>query len=138
MGFGLDKCPTVVLKHGKLTKSQNISHNIQTVIRNMELDKTYKYLGIEEGGGIDNSQLKNKLVKEYYHWDRQIVKTELNLKNKITAINNLALPVLAYSFGILNWLGKEIEKIDRKTRKHLSTEGIHQLKADVNRQCVKR
>jgi hypothetical protein len=29
-------------------------------MRNMELDKTYKYLGIEEGGGIDNSQLKDK------------------------------------------------------------------------------
>jgi hypothetical protein len=102
MEFGLDKCATIVLKHGKLTKSQNISLNIQTIIRNMELDKPYKYLGVEEGGGIDNSQLKDKLVKEYYHWVRQIVKTELNLKNKITAINTLALLVLVYSFGIVN------------------------------------
>jgi hypothetical protein len=84
------------------------------LIRNMEFDKTFKYLGIEEGGGIDNSQLKDKLVKEYYHWVRQIVKTELNLKNKITAVNNLALPVLVYSFGIVSWLTKEIEKTDPK------------------------
>jgi len=112
MEFGLDKCAAIVLKHGKLTKNQNISLNIQTVIRNMELDKTYKYLGIEEGGGIDSSQLMDRLVKEYYHWVRQIVKAELTLKNKITAINNLALPLLVYSFGILSWLGKEIEKID--------------------------
>jgi hypothetical protein len=49
---------------GKL--SQNIILKNQTVIRNMELDKTFKYLGIEEGGGIDNSQMKDKLVKEYY------------------------------------------------------------------------
>jgi hypothetical protein len=111
MEFGLDKCTTIVLKHGKLTKNQNISLNIQTVKRNMELDK---YLGIEEGGGIDISQLKDKLVKEYYHWIRQIVKTELNLKNKITGINILAMPVLAYSFGIGNWLTKEIEKTDLK------------------------
>jgi len=76
MEFGLDKCAAVVLKHGKLTKSQNISLNIQTVIRNMELDKTCKYLGIEEGGGIDNSQLMDRLVKEYYHWVRQIVKAD--------------------------------------------------------------
>jgi hypothetical protein len=39
--------------------SQNISLKNQTVIRNMELDKTFKYLGIEEGGGIDNSQMKD-------------------------------------------------------------------------------
>jgi hypothetical protein len=67
MEFGLNKCATVALKYGKRTKSQNISLSIQTVIRNMELDKTFKYLGIEEGGGIDNSHLKGKLVKEYCH-----------------------------------------------------------------------
>jgi len=36
MEFGLDKYATAVFKHGKLTKSQNISLNDQT----MELDKT--------------------------------------------------------------------------------------------------
>jgi hypothetical protein len=29
---GLDKCATAVFKHGKITKSQNISLNSQTVI----------------------------------------------------------------------------------------------------------
>ena len=40
MEFGLDKYTTAVFTHGKLTKSQNISLNSQTVLRNMELDKT--------------------------------------------------------------------------------------------------
>ena len=66
MEFGLDKCATAVFKDGRLTKIQNISLNNQTVIRNMELDETSKYLGIEEGESIDNIQMKNKLVKEYY------------------------------------------------------------------------
>jgi hypothetical protein len=39
------------------------------------------------------------------------------LKNKITAVNNLAVPVLAYSFGIDSWLRKEIEKSDQKNKK---------------------
>jgi len=39
MEFGLDKYTTAVFMHGKLTKSQNISRNSQTVLRNMELDK---------------------------------------------------------------------------------------------------
>jgi hypothetical protein len=78
---------------GKL--SQNISLKNQTVMRNMEPDKTFKYLGIEEGGVIDNSQMKDKLVKEYYHRVQQIPKTDL--KNKITAINTLAVLVLVYS-----------------------------------------
>ena len=66
MEFGLDKYATAVLKHGKLTKSHNISVNNGTVVSNMVLDEPYKYLGIEEGDGIDNSQMKDKLVKEYY------------------------------------------------------------------------
>jgi hypothetical protein len=80
----------------------------------MELDEISKYLGIEEGDGIDNSQMKDKQMKEYYHPVWQILKTELNLKNKITAINTLAVPDLVYSFRIVNSLRKETGKIDRK------------------------
>ena len=57
----------------------------------------FKYLGTEEGDGIDSSQMKDKLVKEYCHRVWQILETDLNLKNKITTINTLAVPVLAYS-----------------------------------------
>jgi hypothetical protein len=55
---------------------------------------------------MDDSQMKDKLVKAFYHHIWQILKTELNLKNKITAINTLATSVLVYSFGIINWLMK--------------------------------
>jgi len=55
------------------------------------------YLGTEEGDGIDSSQMKEKLVKEYYCRVWQILKTDLNLKNKISTINTLAVPVLVYS-----------------------------------------
>jgi hypothetical protein len=58
----------------------------------------------------------NKLVKEYYHQVWQILRTELKLKN-ITAINILAVPILVYSFGIVNWLRKELEKVYQQTRK---------------------
>jgi len=44
MDLALDKCATTVSKHSKLTKNQNISLNNQAVIRNMELDMTYKYV----------------------------------------------------------------------------------------------
>jgi len=78
----------------------------------MKLDKTYKYLGIEEGEGFYNKQMKEKLGKEYYYWVWQILKRELNLKNRIVAINTIAVPVLVYSFGIVSWLRQEIGKVD--------------------------
>jgi len=82
--------------------------------------------------------MKDKLVKEYYRWVQQILKTKLNSKYKITAINTLAVPVLVYSFGIVNWLQKETEKTDRKMRKLLNIKEIHHPKADVNRLYIKR
>jgi hypothetical protein len=60
------------------------------------------------------------------------------MKNKMTAINRLALPVLIYSFRIVIWSRQETEKMDGKTRKLLTVEGIHHLKADVNRPYIKK
>ena len=59
---------------------------------------------------MDDSQMKDKLVKEYDHWVRQILETELHMKHKITAINTLAVPVLVYSLGIVNWLEKKLKR----------------------------
>jgi hypothetical protein len=59
--------------------------------------------------GMDNSQMKAKLVKQYYCHIWQILKTVLNSKNKVTSINTL----LVYSFGIVNWpkkLRREIKQ----------------------------
>jgi hypothetical protein len=67
-----------------------------------------------------------------------ILKSELKARNKITAIGELAVPVLRYSFGIINWRLDEIKQIDRKTRKMLTTYKIHHPKAHIDRLYVKR
>ena len=41
-----------------------------------------------------------------------ILESEFNAKNMITAIRALAVPVLRYSFEIINWRLEEIRKID--------------------------
>jgi hypothetical protein len=67
---------------------------------------------MEEGEGIDNSQMKDSLMREYYHRVQQILKTELNSKNKITTITQktFAVLVLVYSLGIVNWLEKKLKR----------------------------
>jgi hypothetical protein len=54
------------------------------------------------------------------------------------AIGSLAIPVLRYSFGIINWHQKEIQKLDRKTRKMLTIHGQHHPKADIDHLYVPR
>ena len=76
----------------------------------VEQGKTYKYLGTEESEVIKHQQMKERLKQEHSRRLRMIMKTELNARNKITAIRALAVPVLRYSFGIINWRIEEIKK----------------------------
>ena len=90
--------------------------DINKEIQELEQGKTYKYLGIEERDGIQRQKMKERLKREYSRRLRMILKSELNARNKITAIGALAVPVLRYNFGIINWRTEEIKKTDRKTR----------------------
>ena len=45
----------------------------------------------------------------------------------------MVVPVHRYSFGIVNWRQKELQKLDRKTRKLLTIHGQPHQKADVDR-----
>ena len=67
-----------------------------------------------------------------------ILKSVFNSKNKITAIGALDVPVLKYSFDIINWRLEEIRKIDWKTRNVLTIYKMHQPKVDIDRLYVKR
>jgi len=64
---------------------------------------------------------------------RLALSTELSAKNKIQAIGSLAVPVLRYRFGIINWHQEELQKLERKTRELLTIHGQHYPKADVDR-----
>jgi hypothetical protein len=86
MEFGLDKCAKIVFKKGKLVHLQNLVVDINREIQEPEHGKTYKYLGIEESDGIHQQQMKERLKKDYTRRLRMILKSELNAKNKITAI----------------------------------------------------
>jgi hypothetical protein len=82
--------------------------------------------------------MKERLKQEYRRRLRMILKSELNAGNKITAIGALWVPVLRYSFGIVNRRIEEIKQIDRKTRKTLTMCKMHHPKADIVRLSVKR
>ena len=93
----------------KLTHLQNLVTNTNREIQELEQGKTYKYLGTEESEGIQHQQMNERLKKEYSRRLRMILKSELNARNKITAIGAVAVPVLRYSFGIINWRIEEIK-----------------------------
>lgn len=93
---------------------------------------------MEENTEVEHSKMKEKITRQYYARIRKILKSELTGKNKFIAISTIAVPVLSYSFGILNWKLSEIQKIDRKTRKLLTMNSIHNPNADIDRLYVSR
>ena len=138
MQFGLDKCAKATFKRGKLTQTSSIEIDETTSIQELDQEGTYKYLGINEGDGIQHSGMKEKIRKEYYRRVKLVLQSELNAGNKITAINTLAVPILTYSFNIINWQLQEIKKLDRKTRKLLTMYKMNHPKADVDRIYISR
>ena len=113
MEFGLDKCAKATFIKGKLTKTSNIVLNQTTTIQELDQEGTYKYLGINEGDGIQHSKMKEKIRKEYYRRIRMVLKSELNATNKIEAINTVAIPVVTYSFNIINWTLEDIRNFGK-------------------------
>jgi hypothetical protein len=61
--------------------------------------------------------MREILKQEHRRRLRTILKSELNGRNKITAIGALVVRVLRYSFSIIKWIIEEIKQIDRKTEK---------------------
>ena len=77
--------------------------------------------------------MKEKIRKEYNRRVRLILTTELNGRNKIEAINSLAVLGVQYSFGIIDWKISELKNIDTKTRKLLNMHEMLHPKAEVER-----
>ena len=108
MKFGLDKCAKPTFIRGRLTSTSGIKLNEDTTIRQLDQEETYKYLGIDKGDGIQHAKMNEKIRKECYRRVRAILHTELNEKNKLEVINTIAIPVVTYSFNVINWNLKEI------------------------------
>ena len=72
-------------------------------IQELDQEEVYKYLGLDESDGIQHSKMKEKIRKECNRRVRLVLRTELKGRNKIEAINSLAVPVVQYSFGIIDW-----------------------------------
>ena len=132
MEFGLDKCTKATFRNGNPTRATAVELDIDTTIRELDKDETYKYIGIDEGNGIKHSNMKESIRKECYRQTRAILKTELKSANKIETINTLAMSVILYSFNVINWTLQDLRGIDTKIKKMLTSYKIHHPKADKN------
>ena len=103
-----------------------------------EVDENgYTYHGILELDEIKEHEMKIKVTAEYKRRLRLILKSKLNGKNKIQAINTWAVAMLRYGAGNISWKVDELKKMDRTTRKTLTMYGAFHPKSDIDRLCLK-
>ena len=55
MPFGLDKCTKATFKRGELTGTASVELDRNTVIKDLEQEEVYKYLGVDESNGIQHA-----------------------------------------------------------------------------------
>ena len=103
-----------------------------TKIKEINEEETYRYLGMEESIKYDNIINKGNIVKEFKRRIRKIWSSEFNAHNKVIAANMFAIPLLIFSFGILNRTSEEILK------KIMNMNNSLQRKSDTDRLYISR
>ena len=138
MELQLSKCKVVNMVAGKYAKLGGVTLESGGVIEELEHNEVYKYLGIEELDGIRHAEMKGKVIDSMKKKLRKLLESELNSKNIIMAINECVLPIISYSFGVLNWLESDLKACDIQIRKLLHMHKMFELKNDVDRLYVSR
>ena len=87
---------------------------------------------------IKETEMNEKITKEYKRKQRLILKSKLNGRNKVTVINTWAVAIFRYGAGIVQWKASEVKDLDRKSRKTMKMYGGLHPKSDIDRLYVKR
>ena len=97
------------MKRGKVDKETSFSINLPDgkILKTIE-EEGYRYLGVLEYDKVKEKEMKDQFVTEYRRRTRIILKSKLNGKNKIKAMNSWAVAVLRYGAGIINWKNDEL------------------------------
>ena len=137
MEFGIKICGILTMKRGKIVKSEGIKLPDGEMMKQVG-QGGYTNLGIIELDKIKETEMKEKITKENKRRQRLILKSKLNGRNKVTAINTWAVAIFKYGAGIIQWNGSELKDLDRKSRKTMTMYGGLNPKSDADRLYVKR
>ena len=137
MQFGIKKCGVLIIERGKVIRADGIRLPDEQHMKDIN-ETGFTYLGILETDKIKEKEMKEKFSKEYLRRLRLILRSKLNGRNKIMAVNTWAVSVMRYGAGILKWNIDEIKSLDRRTRKFMTMHGLLQPKGDIDRVYLSR
>ena len=81
MEFGIEKCAMLVMEKGKIVKSIGVELSDVKVIKSLQENESYKYLGVLEADKFLEEKMKFNVSKEYIRSLRKVLKSKLNGQN---------------------------------------------------------
>lgn len=120
------------MKRGNIARCEEPELPDGEVMKDVE-QEGYTCLGKIELDKIKENKMKEKIISEYKRRLRLSIKSELNGRNKITAMNTWVVAIFRHGAGILFWEGCELKGLDRATRKTMTMYGAFHLRSDVDR-----
>ena len=91
MTFGLVKCGCPIVNRGKIKSTRKITRPEGQID---DMDESYKYLEILQSLSNNDEEVCCKTTSEYRNQVRRFLKSKLSSKNKVTAINSFAVPII--------------------------------------------
>ena len=129
MEFGIEKCAMLVMKKREIVKSVGIELPDGEVIMSLQEGES---LGILEAGQFLEQKMKLNVSTEYIRRLRKVLKSKLNGENLVPGIKTWVESLLRYSAAFLSWRKRELQAIDRKTRKLFTIYGELHPKSDAD------
>ena len=133
MEFGVEKCAMLAMEKGKIVNSVGIEFPDGKVMKSLQEDESYKYLGFLEADKFLEEKMKLNVLKEYIRRLRKVLKSKFNGGNLVRGVTTWAVSLLSYSAAFVSWKKSELQAIDRKTRKLFTIYGALHPKSDVDR-----
>ena len=129
MEFGIEKCAMLVMEKREIVKSVGIELPDGEVIMSLQEGES---LGILEAGQFLEQKMKLNVSTEYIRRLRKVLKSKLNGENLVPGIKTWVESLLRYSAAFLSWRKRELQAIDRKTRKLFTIYGALHPKSDAD------
>ena len=125
MEFGVKKCGVAIMKRGKLVESKDINLGNGESTKAIDLEG-YKYLGILEAHKIKGNEIKEMFSKEYLRRTKQNMRSKLNCRNNLMAVNVWAVSFMRQGACILGWNTNELQSLTENKKNHDNKKEPHQ------------
>ena len=107
-------------------------------IETMTKRDSYEYLGILQLTGLLQTAVKENLLASFSKHLSSLLRLGLNSYNKRKATNSYAIPLLAYSFGLIKWSNTDLEGINRTIRTEMTKHRMHHRSLVIERIVLPR